>query len=149
MPEEVDFIYRQPGYLQAVFSPESLRGYEPKKMIKGCPVWLDYWLFGPPVIRDSSPGGMAYIFGRTEYDTEWNKTKKGPLTRGFHMLVLLAAYVFFFYVPFHEIYFGGIKPYYNPSTPDVAQITCKSGFLRACEAGCVRSGPFNCVPLKS
>jgi hypothetical protein len=147
MPEEVEFIYRQPGYIRAVISPSTLRGYEPKKMFP-CPLWLDYWLFGPPIIRDSSPGGMAMIFGRTEYDTEWNKTKKGPLVRGFNFLVLLAAYVFFLYIPYHEIYFRGIRPYFD-QTPEAAEITCKSGFMRACEAGCERSGPFNCVPLKS
>ena len=110
---DVDFVQRQPSYLRATFVPASLRGYKAKYPV--LPRFLDYALFGPPVIRDSSPGGMAYVFGRTEHDTQWNKKPKGSLARGMHMLVLFSAYIFFLYAPVHFIWNLGVKPYYRPN----------------------------------
>lgn len=105
--EPVPFELRQPGYLKALMEPASLDGYEPKWSGKDgykfswIPPWMDYWLFGPPVIRDSSPGVMAMIFGRTEHDKEWNPKPKGPLQMSFNNLCLIFMYILFMYVPFH------------------------------------------------
>ena len=105
--DDVPFSHRQPTYIRALLQPSSLRGYARKN--KSLPAWFDYWLYGPPVIRDSSPGAMAYIFGRTEHDTNWKK--KSAIQRGINAAFLIAAYIFFLYVPFHLIITKGVKPY--------------------------------------
>ena len=105
--DDVPFSHRQPTYIRALLQPSSLRGYARKN--KSLPAWLDYSLYGPPVIRDSSPGAMAYIFGRTEHDTNWKK--KSAIQRGINAAFLIAAYIFFLYVPFHLIITKGVKPY--------------------------------------
>lgn len=109
--EQVDFVERQPSYIRAMLQPSSLEGYRVK--YEHLPRFLDYALFGPPVIRDSSPGGMSYIFGRTEHDEQWNKQKKGAIVRSMHVVVLVAAYIFFLAVPAHMIWKLGIAPYYR------------------------------------
>ena len=93
----IPFAQRQPSYWRAILQPSSLDGYEAKQA--NLPRWLDYALFGPPAVRDSSPGAMAYIFGRTEHDVKWNPKKKGPLTRGFNAIFLIASYIFFCVLP--------------------------------------------------
>ena len=142
------FIYRQPGYIQAMLSPSSLRGYAAK--YKGLPKWLDYWLFGPPVIRDSTPGGMAYIFGRSEHDKDWNPNGKGKATRGFNALFLICMYICFVYVPFHRIFYDGIQPYLQtnaaPAGGTETIIDCKGVLGFGCQPGCERSGLFKCIP---
>jgi len=146
---DVPFAQRQPGYLQAVYSPSSLRGYAPKN--KGIPKWLDYWLYGPPIVRDSSPHAMAYVFGRTEHDKEWNKTPKGSVNRLFKSTFLILAYIFFFICSFGSIartiaeYHKGVPP---PAV-SIKGVACNPGFLKDCQPGCVREGLFKCVPSKN
>ena len=118
-----DFAIRQPSYVRAIFQPASLRGYRPKT--KRLPLWLDYILYGPPVIRDSSPGSMAMVFGRTDHDTTWNRKPKGTLKRSFNGLALIAAYIFFFFVPIGLIYQQGIKPYHAPPPLPLAELSVK------------------------
>jgi len=142
------FRQQQPSYLRAMFQPSSLRGYQPKN--KGIPAWLDYALYGPPVIRDSSPGVMAYIFGRTEHDKLWNPTKKGPHVRGVNILCLIAMYIFFLYVPYHAIYMLGVKPFHSPESVggqlhDSTESLCKPAlFPLKCQPGCERVNLFGC-----
>ena len=96
---------------------DALRGYKHKQMagLKWTPLWLDYAMFGPPLIRDSSPGFMAMIFGRTDYDTDWNPTKKGTLKRAFNSLCLIFFYFALMILPFHQLYVHGIAPYFSLS----------------------------------
>lgn len=142
-----DFQTRQPGYLRAIIDPSSLKGYKPKN--KGLPLWLDYSLYGPPAVRDSSPGVMAMIFGRTEHDTEWNPKKKNVVLRSFNTLCLIAMYIFFMYLPYHRIYYDGIKPF-REGTPAPSNVVCKAALLGSCQPGCEKSGPFglDCRPSK-
>lgn len=146
--EADEFARRQPSYFTAIMDPTSLRGYTHKQLagLKWTPLWLDYAMFGPPLIRDSSPGWMAAIFGRTDHDTKWNPKKKGTLKRAWNSLCLIAIYIFLMYVPAHEMWFRGIKPYFWPIATEIADITCGHGFMRKCDAGCKRAGPFACVP---
>ena len=106
---QLPFEQRQPSSLRAILVPSSLDGYQAKT--RSLPRWLDYVLFGPPAVRDSSPGSMAFIFGRTEHDAAWNPSPKGPVTRAFHAMFLSLAYLLFLIVPFHFIYSLGVKPY--------------------------------------
>ena len=96
---------------------DALRGYKHKQMagLRWTPLWLDYAMFGPPLIRDSSPGFMAMIFGRTDYDTVWNPTKKGTLKRAFNSLCLIFFYFALMILPFHQLYVHGIAPYFSLS----------------------------------
>ena len=145
-----DFATRQPGYLRAYFDPSTLRGYKAKN--QGLPVWLDYWLYGPPAVRDSSPGVMAFIFGRTEHDTVYNPKKKNPIVRAFNALCLIAMYIFFCYLPFHRIYFDGVKPFKEAGVEATGStVVCKAAFLGACQPGCEKSGLFglDCRPSKA
>ena len=154
MAADVPFSQRQPGYLQAALHPETLRGYVPKNT--SIPAWLDYALYGPPAVRDSSPDTsivcwvFAVVFGRTEHDKQWNPKKKSALTQGFNSLCLVFMYILFMYLPWHYMYFSGIKPYHG-QTPEVQLPSempvgsCKGGFLVPCSPGCVRSGIFKCV----
>ena len=164
MSHTSDFLQRQPGYLQSILNPATLRGYAPKN--KSIPLWLDYCLYGPPSIRDSDPTTSAWcwlfaiLFGRTEHDTEWNgkgwkvlrgSPKKGPLLRGFNGLCLVFMYILFMYLPFHRIYWDGMKPHWRQASgaaPDLgAEVVCKSRFpLANCQPGCEREGLFQCKP---
>jgi len=146
MTSTEEFNRKQPGYIYAMLSPSSLKGYGAKH--NNIPKFLDYWLFGPPAVRDSSPGGMALIFGRTDHDTNWNKKPKGTLVRAFNSLFLIAMYICFLYVPFHRIYYDGVRPYrdgVDTSSDASATVTCAHGFLRDCQPGCERAGLFKCV----
>eukprot|EP00322_Chrysochromulina_rotalis_P025702 CAMPEP_0115861174 /NCGR_PEP_ID=MMETSP0287-20121206/17518_1 /TAXON_ID=412157 /ORGANISM="Chrysochromulina rotalis, Strain UIO044" /LENGTH=155 /DNA_ID=CAMNT_0003315543 /DNA_START=30 /DNA_END=497 /DNA_ORIENTATION=- len=140
-----EFNRKQPSYMRALFQPSCLRDYKPKN--KSTPKWLDYWLYGPPAVRDSSPGGMAVIFGRTEHDKDYYPNGKSTLLRSFNGLFLICAYIFFLYVPYHMIYMDGIKPYREAmlgGTTDGAADCKVNGLLPNCPVGCVRSGLFGC-----
>ena len=45
-------------------------------------------------------------------DIKWNPKKKGPLTRGFNALCLIAAYIFFMILPFYIMHTQGTRPYW-------------------------------------
>ena len=98
------FNAAQPSYISAILNPKVLADYKPKmKKFNGVPIpkWLDYCCFGPPAVRDSSPGGMALIFGRTEHDTKYYPKGKGKALRAFNAIFLICMYICFLYVPFH------------------------------------------------
>lgn len=149
------FNAAQPSYISAILNPKVLADYKPKmKKFKGVPIpkWLDYCCFGPPAVRDSSPGGMALIFGRTEHDTKYYPKGKGKALRAFNAIFLICMYICFLYVPFHMIYKIGIKPYRQSlaaaaSIPGGDSSDCKAGMLRPCPSGCSRPWLFRaCEP---
>ena len=90
-------------------------GYSPK--VKALPVWLDFLLFGPPAVRDSSPGMMALIFGRTEHDTI--NGNKSVLRRFFNGLCILMMYFLVLYVPAHLVFMDGVAEYWQSSPREV------------------------------
>ena len=118
----------------------TLADYTPKT--RSLPLWLDFLLYGPPVVRDSSPGVMAYIFGRTAHDTEWNKNKKGPVLRGFNMFVLACAYVIFLYLPYHAITVTGVLQ--KGLEAPACRPRSLPSFLERCAPGCEADGLFGC-----
>ena len=81
-------------------------GYKPKT--KSLPVWLDKFLYGPPAVRDSSPGIMAALFGRTEHDTTTYAKGKGPLQRGANGMLLILSYIAMLNIPFVFIHMQGL-----------------------------------------
>lgn len=128
MQHDEQWLLNQPSYLGAMLSPKSLDGYKPKNA--SIPKWLDFWLYGPPEIRSSDPSVnwycwlFAMVFGRTEHDATWNNKKhwqaklglrgapkKGAVLMSFNSACLIFMYILFLFVPFHQVYTKGIKPY--------------------------------------
>lgn len=120
--------------------PES---YSPK--IKALPVWLDFMLFGPPAVRDSSPGMMAFIFGRTEHDTM--NGSKSCLRRFFNGACILILYFIVLYLPAHLVLMDGVAEYWRGATRKDPPVSCALRLFRACEPGCERRALFDkCGP---
>ena len=121
--------------------------YTPKTT--SLPVWLDFFIYGPPAVRDSSPGMMALIFGRTDHDR--TTAKKTWLRRAFNMLCLVAMYIFFLYVPMHVIINDGVLRHLRSSSLSATPVNCaQRPFFRSCEVGCERLNGLldKCAPSR-
>jgi hypothetical protein len=106
--------------------------YTPKSAT--LPVWLDFMLFGPPAARDSAPGLMALIFGRTEHDTT---SRKSNTRRLFNAVCLVIMYSLVLFLP-AQFVANSVAQHWQGSSSSDKPSSCSSSLFKACEKGCER-----------
>jgi len=127
--------------------------------VRGIPVigpWLDTALFGPPMVRDSTPGGMALIFGLSPHHPEYKKGVLGKFRsssagRLVNAIFLILTYIFILTGPAIAMYrasavhngSGGVAGV----TAGAHGVECKRSFPLQCEpADTCRMRGLQCVP---
>ena len=121
--------------------------------VRGIPLiggWLDRSLFGPPSVRDSTPGMMALVFGLSPHHPDYKKGLLGkfrasPVGKGFNALFLIVVYALILYLPFAAMYQAN-RNYLAESQEAAPSAAACAGQCRAhCCYGTAL--PFACVPL--
>ena len=111
--------------------------------VRGIPLiggWLDRSLFGPPSVRDSTPGMMALVFGLSPHHPDYKKgllgmVRSSPVGKAFNALFLIVVYVLILYLPFATIY-----------QANRAYMTDANEALPTAAAQCKWSFPGRCGP---